>query len=178
MTKRRDALTFENALSKVAGHIGWPRTAEIVGQAERTVRNWSDPDTTASITLDAALKLDVEYHNAGGEGAPFLLCYATRIDTERLMGSPERQALIAGAARSAKEAGEAIEAILKAAHAAASLADVAIGKREIEEAISALTNSLATLQAREKALKAQERHEEDDERELARAPEVAPPIAN
>jgi hypothetical protein len=152
MTKVRSAFTFENALTQVAGHIGWERTAEIVGAAERTVRNWSDPDTTSSITLDAALKLDEEFHRAGGEGTPFLYCYATRLEATKIAATPGLAALIASAASSAKETGEAIAAVLAAATPNATIADMAIGERELEEGITALTNSLAALRARREAL--------------------------
>ncbi|MDP8995108.1 MAG: hypothetical protein M3N07_09045, partial [Pseudomonadota bacterium] len=84
MTKRRAPLTFERALTSVAALIGWPRCAEIVGKHENTVRNWSDPDTSAGITLEAALSLDVEYRKAGGDGAPMLQCYATRLEADTL----------------------------------------------------------------------------------------------
>jgi hypothetical protein len=152
MTKLRPPLSFENALTKVAGHIGWERTAAIVGQAPRTVRNWSEPDTTAKITLDAALQLDVEYHKAGGEGTPFLLCYATRVEADRIAASPELQALIDCAASAAKEGGEAVSATLHAAKPRASIADLVIAEREHEDAISAHTKSLAALRARREAL--------------------------
>lgn len=174
MTKRRHAITFENALSKVAGHIGWAKVAEICSQAERTVRNWSDPDTTSKISLDAALRLDVEYHKAGGDGAPFLLCYATSVDAARLAAAPGLEALVAAAAKAAKESGEAVAAALHAARANADRGDFAIAEREIEESLDALTNSLAALRARRKALDEQE----GSGRELARAPGVAPPIAS
>lgn len=152
MTKRRDPLTFENALSKVAGHIGWFEVARIVGQAERTVRNWSDPDTTASISLEAALKLDVAYHAAGGEGTPFLFCYATRLDAESLAACPGREELLLAAAKSAKESGEAISATLSAASPMAKLADFSIAERELEDSIGALTSALAAVRARRKAV--------------------------
>jgi hypothetical protein len=169
MTKVRPPFTFENALTQVAGHIGWPRTAEIVGQAERTVRNWSDPDTTASITLAAALKLDEEFHRAGGEGTPFLHCYATLLEATKIAASPELAALIASAATSAKETGEAIHAVLAAATPKATLADLAIGERELEEGIAALTKSLAALRARREAFQQGKGSDTD-----ARVQEVAP----
>jgi hypothetical protein len=152
MTKRRAALTFENALTQVAGHIGWQRTAEIVGTAERTVRNWSDPDTSASITLAAALKLDEEFHKAGGQGTPFLLCYATLLEAVKIATSPELAALIASAAKSARESGEAVSAMLGAATPTATIADFAIAERELEEAINAQTNALAAVRARRMAV--------------------------
>jgi len=143
MTKLRPPLTFENALTKVAGTIGWARTAEIVGFAERTVRNWSEPDTTASITLEAAWKLDVAFLEAGGDTPPFLHCYAKRVDLEALAATGGREALIAGAALAARESGEAVSATLAAAHPNATPADFAIAEREIEQAIEAKTSMLA-----------------------------------
>lgn len=148
MTKRRLPLTFENALTKVAGLIGWDETAKICGQSPRTVRNWSEPDTTASITLEACLKLDVAWHAAGGEGAPFHDCYETRLQVESYAAVPGREALIACAARAAKESGEAVSATLIAAHPAAQPADFAVAEREIEESINALHSQLAALRAR------------------------------
>lgn len=171
MTKRRLPLTFENALTKVAGHIGWAEVARICGTAENTVRNWSDPDTTARITLEAALKLDIAFHGAGGDGAPFLTCYATRRELECLAAVPGREALLTSIAKTSKEAGEAVSASLAAAHPAAERADFSIAKREIEESIEALRNQLAALCAREKAALSGE----DQELEELRAPEVAPP---
>lgn len=147
MTKLRPPLTFENALTKVAAVLGWPKTAEIVGQAERTVRNWSEPDTTARISLDAAKRLDVAYQAAGGDGAPFLQCYATQVSAELLAVHADRHDLVAGAARASKESGEAIAATLAAAHPAATAADIAIAEREIEEAIEAKTSILARVRA-------------------------------
>ena len=87
----------------------------------------------------------------------------------KIAGSPEIAALIASAASSAKETGEAIAAVLAAATPKATLADFAIGERELEESIGALTNSLAALRARRKAV------EEGTGESTVRAPEVAPP---
>lgn len=166
-------MTFENALTKVASVIGWGPVARIVGFAENTVRNWSDPDTTAKMTLEAAFRLDVEFHTAGGHGAPFLDCYTRRVETGRFEASPELQALIAGAAKTAKETGEAIEATLNAATPSAGLADISIAERELEDATAALQNSLALIRARKKALLEPQGNKESEP--PARALEVARP---
>lgn len=173
MTKVRPPLTFENALTKVAGHIGWDRVAEITKKGESTVRNWSDHDTTTSITLECALLLDAEFHKAGGDGTPFLLCYATRLEASKIASSPELAALIASAASSAKESGEAVSALLHAATHKASLADIAIAERELEEAINAQTNALAAVRARRQAL---EEGTGESLGDAVRAREVAPPL--
>lgn len=147
MTKRRAPLTFENALTRVAGLIGWDKAAAIVGQAERTVRNWSDDDTTAGIRLDAALKLDVAYATAGGDGAPFLQCYALRLEMEAAAACADSRELAKKTAAAAKEAGEAVAALIMASQPGAAPADRIIAKRETEEAITALTNTLPNLGA-------------------------------
>ncbi len=147
MTKQRPPLTFENALTTVASLLGWPEVARICGQSERCVRNWSDQDTSAGIKLDAALELDRAYEEAGGDGAPFLLCYSIRLEADLLAARPGRKALSEATALAAKEGGEAIAAAIAAARPGASMTDVALAERELEESISAQTNALAALRA-------------------------------
>lgn len=145
MTKQRAPLTFEQALTRVAGRIGWAEAAGIAGQAERTVRNWSDPDTSAAITLEKALLLDLAYLLAGGDVAPFLCCYATRLDVETVQCVDfTRDALARAAAVAATESGEALAAFFHAARTG-SQADLLIGERQCAEAIDALTNMLVYL---------------------------------
>ncbi|QQN73148.1 hypothetical protein [Croceicoccus sp. YJ47] len=148
MTKLRAPLTFELALTKIAGTIGWAGAAAILGQSERTIRNWSDPDAAAGIRLDAAELLDIAFQEAGGKGAPFLECYATRLKSalSNSMGSAE--AIAEAVANAAKEGGEAISAAITAASPGASHTDYVNAIREIEEAIEAKTNTLAAIRAR------------------------------
>jgi hypothetical protein len=178
VTKRRPPLTFENALTKTAAIIGWEEVARILGLAERTVRRWSEPDTTASITLEAALKLDIAVIDAGGDEAPFLLCYATRVDMESLAASPGRDALIAAAAEAARESGEAVAAALTAARPGASEADIILAERELEESIAAKTRLLKAVRAARRWLERWFHHQvpEEGAEETVRAPEVAQPI--
>ncbi|WP_185829150.1 hypothetical protein [Sphingomonas ginkgonis] len=155
MTKRRAALTFENALTKVAGRIGWSAVARICNRAERTVRAMSDPDVTSCVTLAQARDLDVAYRAAAAadepDGAPFLICYATQVEAAVQAACPTREVLLACASASAKEGGEAVAALLGAAHPLASLATIAGAEREIEEAIASLTASLQALRAKRDA---------------------------
>lgn len=179
MTKRRPPLTFENALTKTAGAIGWAEVARIVGQAERTVRRWSEPDTTSCISLEAAFRLDLAVLAAGGDEAPFLLCYATRVDTESLASLSGREALIAAAAAAASESGQAIAAALTAASPNASEADIAIAERELEESIAAKHKLLAAVRAARRWLERWLHHvvpEEGEADGASRAPGVAEPI--
>ena len=59
MTKVRDPLSFEKALTTVAGVLGWPRCAQITGTPESTLRNWSDPDVSGGVTFDKGEALDL-----------------------------------------------------------------------------------------------------------------------
>lgn len=148
VTKVRPALSFELALWTVAGKIGWPRVVEITGKADSTVRNWSDPDTSAAISLDDALKLDVAYRAAGGEGAPFGECYNLRLDADTAEATADSQALCRAAGELARKNGEAIEAAIAAAVPGASDKVIARAELEAEEAGHAVTRMLATLRAR------------------------------
>lgn len=148
MTKRRAPLSFELALTKVAGLIGWERAAAIVGQSERCVRNWSDPDAAAGIRMDAAEKLDIAYQEAGGNGAPFLECYALRLKAALADAFGSAEAIASAAAAAAKEGGEAISAAINAARPEASDFDYANAERELEEAINAKTVALRAIRDR------------------------------
>lgn len=151
MTKRRAPLSYELALTKVASLLGWPACALTLGQSERTVRNWSDPDASAGIRMDAAETLDLAYQEAGGVGAPFLECYATRLKTGLADGLGSAEAIAAAAAAAAKEGGEAVAAAIIAARPDASDQDFVIAEKELEEAISAKNAALAAIRQRRRA---------------------------
>lgn len=148
MTKRRPALSSELALTKIAGLIGWDRAAAIVGQAERTVRNWSDPDTSARISLDHALQLDVAFRVAGGEGPPPMLeWYAARLEADTTFACADLSLLSRKIAKAAREGGEAIAAAIDAAQPGASDLLGARAELELEESRAAITDTLATIRA-------------------------------
>ncbi len=147
MTKRRKPLTFERSLWKIAAAIGWDEAAEIVGVADRTIRNWSDPDTTAGITLDAALKLDLAFRLAGGDSAPMLQCYSTRLEADMVEACADLRALNLKIAKAAREGGEAIAAAVAAALPGATDNELARAELELEESIAASVDTLACLRA-------------------------------
>lgn len=151
MTKRRPALTIELALETVGVRIGWDEVARLAGFEQRTVRNWSDPDTTPRpedvISLALSMKLDVAYRQAGGEGAPMLQSYALRLDTETAAACADVRERAKRIAKAAKETGEALEAQILANLPGASPAAQELAKRETEQAIGALTNTLPNLGA-------------------------------
>lgn len=167
MTKRRAPLTFELALVKVAGVIGWDAAAAIVGKAPNTLRNWSDPDTSAQVSMGQALALDVAFRVAGGEGPPPMhQCYRTRLDADTALACADLATLQAQIGRSAKEGGEAIAFAIAAAQPGASDAVLIRAEQELEESLAATTDTLATIRQIRRGEAAPDR-----------APEVAPPAA-
>lgn len=182
MTKQRDALTFENALARIAGRIGWGEVARICKVKERAARNWSDPDTSSAVRLEQALALDLAFLAAGGKGPPLLYCYADRLEIALLDVAVDRHELVAGVAVAARENGEALAASLAAARPGASRADFAIAEREIEEAITAKKTILTSIRALARAL-TRRRGDDDlnaevDDCERARGLEVPPPVVS
>jgi hypothetical protein len=147
MTKVRPPLTIPNAITRVAGLIGWDAAAGAVDMIERTVRNWSDPDTPAEIPVWAAIRLDAAYIAAGGDGAPILQCYENLLDIAQAHACADSDALAEQTAVAAKESGDAVAALVRASRRGASRTDRAIAARETEEAIAALKNTLPNLAA-------------------------------
>lgn len=147
MTKPREPLTFERALTKIASQIGWPMVATIAGRSESAVRNWSDQDTSAGVRLEHALALDVAHLAAGGQGAPLLQVYQARLETELRAASADRVKLSLQIAMAAKEGGEAFEAATLAALPGASESQLVRAELELEESIAAQTNALAQVRA-------------------------------
>lgn len=145
MTKRRPPLTFHRALTTIAASIGWDQCAAICGVTERAVRNWSDPDTDAEIRLIDALRLDQAYFDHGGDHAPFHQCFGLRLDISARGHEDSARDMFNAVAAAAKESGEAVSALVKAAGPGAGIADRRRARKETEDAIGALTDSLAAL---------------------------------
>jgi len=77
MTKRREPLTYQHTLTKIAGLIGWDRAGAVCGVTSRQVRNWSDPDCETEIRLIDAERLDRAFIELGGPRAfPSAVCLA------------------------------------------------------------------------------------------------------
>lgn len=107
MTQLRAPSTFADAMTRVAGVIGWPAAAAIVRRRERTVRYWSQPNCPTAPTVDQALALDEAYAAAGGEGAPFGDAYTFQLGLQIERREACRRQLAAELADSTREAGEA-----------------------------------------------------------------------
>jgi hypothetical protein len=150
MTKTRPPHSFEMAVTRVAGRLGFDRCAAVLSAAgagnvaERTVRAWSDPGVPALPSLDQALILDLEFRRDGGGEAPILAVFARLLDAG-LEPSPDQQQLARAGARAAVEAGQAVAAILTASQPGATRQVLAVAEHEIEEAQVAFGDALAHL---------------------------------
>lgn len=147
MTKRREPLTYESTLAKVASRIGWDNCAGICGVGRRAISNWSEPDTQAGIRMIDAERLDRAFLAAGGDHAPFHQLFALRLElAEQCVADAD---LIKVAADAAKETGEAVSAMIDAA-TSSDPAKRRRAREESEEAIASLTKGLAVLDAQER----------------------------
>jgi len=147
MTKLRPPLSFEAAIAKIAGVIGWDDVARHARRSERTVRAWSEIEIAAAVTMEAALALDAAYTAAGGDGAPLLACYALRLRADSVALAACTEELARKTVTVIKEGGEAHAALVAATRPGASTAERAIAEKEVVEAMDALTNTLAILRA-------------------------------
>lgn len=149
MTKLRPPLSIEQALVRIAGQIpgDWNAMAAVTGKAERTVRNWSDPDTPDDISMRAAILLDLEFQKCGGIGAPINDVYALLLKTGQQDKFACQAELAAATIAEVKESADAIAAQIAAAQPGATRSDIDRAIREKEEDIAAATRSLALLRA-------------------------------
>ena len=147
MTKLREPMTYEAALTEVAARIGWDNVAAICGVKQRAARFWSDPDCQTHIRMIDAERLDRAFLGAGGAFAPFHRMLALRLEIPARAGPGADLAACAMAA--AKEAGEAIAAMVAAAAHPDDPRLLRDAARETQEAVLAMNDELAALGARQ-----------------------------
>jgi hypothetical protein len=111
----------------------------------RTVTNWSEPDTSATILLEDAFALELAYRRTGGEGSPFADCFVSRIKAEQHSDVSTAEEMTRRVAKQIKEGGEANAAVVMALAPNATDADLALARRELEESIEAQQSTLALL---------------------------------
>lgn len=139
MTKARPPLTFYRALSRIADLIGWDGCAAVCEKSEWTMRKYADPDAEREISLRDAMRLDMAFARAGGDGAPLLQAYALRLEVESLR---DDDGCIVGLAReAARESGEAIDALLGLTHGGNAKAAL----KEAEDAHAAFGKTIVAL---------------------------------
>lgn len=146
MTKARNPSTFADAVTRIAGRIGWSAMADAVGKTERAVRNWSDPDMDRHPSIQDALALDAAYLAAGGGEPPIMAVYQLQLD--RAVQAPADSAALARATGNvATEVGQAVAALVQVTLPGASQADRVVAERELTEAIDAMVSAKQQLGA-------------------------------
>lgn len=113
MTALRAPNTFAEAMTRVAGVIGWPTCATMAKRKERAVRYWSETACTATPSIGLALAYDAAYQAAGGDGAPFRDAYLFQFEEVTTRQGACRRQLADAIADVARESGEAIAATLE-----------------------------------------------------------------
>jgi hypothetical protein len=146
MTKARAPSTFADAVTRIAGRVGWTAMAEAVGKTERCVRNWSDPDMHREPCLDDALALDALYLEAGGGEAPIASVYLVLLK-RAAQPTPDTEALTGATCRAAKEVGEAVAALVEATQPGAHQRVRVVAEKEIADAVEALQGAAEVLSA-------------------------------
>jgi hypothetical protein len=147
MTKLRPPISFEQAMDRIAGVMGWGGMATVLALTENAVRKKGDPDCPGSLTYDEAFRLDVAYHAAGGEGFPLHDGYALRLKIAIDERRADAAELVRAIGKAAREGGEAVHAMLAAAEPGANAFTRQTALREGQEAMDALTAAMAGISA-------------------------------
>jgi len=147
VTKVRAPLTLDRALARIAGQLpgGWLEMGKLVDRSERQVRAWGDPDSPDVINMPAAIKLDIAFQGAGGQGAPIHDVYALLLQTGRSEAFADQLDLAVHASVAIREQAEAACAQIRCTMPGAEAKDIATAVRETEEAIDAATATLTVL---------------------------------
>lgn len=144
MTKAREHLTFEHAVTKVAALIGYDGAAEACGKGERTVRWWSDPDSERCPCIEDALALDLAFLKAGGAEAPLFTVYMRRIEEAALLPA-QLAAALAASSDAIRKSGEFGADAVMAAQPGAPHKLIARARAEAEDAASAFIEAARKL---------------------------------
>ena len=138
MTKHRAPLTIDAALARIAGQLGdWGRVAQAVDRSESLVRAWGDPERRETIPLPDAVKLDLAYRDAGGDGSPFFETMAYLLDQAGMFRFADEIALGRLAAHVIRECGEASSMLVLSAQPGSNLSDFRDTLVHVDEAIDA-----------------------------------------
>ncbi len=138
MTLLRAPRTYSEAITRIAGVIGWDRICKITGRANRTVRHWSQPNCLTVPPIDQAQALDAAYIAEGGQGAPFFDAFEFQLGLQLERQEACTRELLAEIAIATKECGDAIAAALGVVSSNASPLNAHRAFAEAEEASRAL----------------------------------------
>lgn len=138
MTKHRPPLSVHAALDRIAGTFpgGYADLANLLGRKEHTCRAWADPARREKVSVEDAIRADLEFQAAGGIGAPIFETYSLQLE----QAGGDRFALQHSIGRLLpdllRENSEAEVALVLAAQPGATDADRRFAKRETGEAIA------------------------------------------
>jgi hypothetical protein len=155
MTQARIPDTFTDAMANIIVVIGAGEAARIATEvarrspayAERTMYDWSHPDTGSLPTLRQALAFDAAYQAAGGEGAPFRDAFAQQLENAVEAADACRRTLVTESATFVREAAEVTEALFHAAQPGASphaIHRALVEAQQVERAARPLRRRLAS----------------------------------
>jgi len=148
MTRVRPPSSTEQAINRIVGVIGWKGIADTLSVTNSAARKKADPDCRYNrLSFDEALKLDIAYRRAGGDGAPLHEAHALRLSLAEAETTSTNMAIQLAAGAASKEAGEAVSWAIIAAQPGATAYDRERAMREIKEAMDALQVAYAKLGA-------------------------------
>jgi hypothetical protein len=150
VTLRRAPLTIDAALARIAGQLpaGWSDIAMTVDRSESLVRAWGNPERREQICLADAVKLDIAYRAAGGDGAPLYETYGWQLEDAGMFRFADEIALGRLAATAIREGGEAHAALVLASLPGVDPAHQTQTLREVDEAIASLQSARIHVAAR------------------------------
>lgn len=145
--KPRDPHSWADAVTRIAGAIGWTAAARVVRKSQALVRAWSDPATGKRPSLDQALALSAAYAATGADDAPFLDAFEFQLCARVEARDPCRRALTADVAAVAREIGEALASALTCTSPGSSPLDAHRALADAQEAERAVDRLLLRLAA-------------------------------
>ena len=138
MTHLRAPRTYAEAVTRIAGAIGWDRVASLTGRTERAARYWSQPNKKTVPSIAQAQALDAAYIAAGGQGSPYLEAFEFLLGVQIERQEACTRELLNEIATASKEFGEAMAAAIRVTQSNASPQDVFVAFAEVEQAARAI----------------------------------------
>ncbi len=130
----------------IVARLGAAAVRAIAGKADRTIRDWADPDTPRTPPIATCFALDCAWRAAGGAGAPFFDTYRRLLDREAvaiagvdLSNLPDLTGIVI------REGADAKIALMTAMLPGATDRDFREAVREVEESIAAYEATIPLL---------------------------------
>ncbi|MBM7407085.1 MULTISPECIES: hypothetical protein [Sphingomonas] len=138
MTKVRPPLSIEDALRGLIKTIGVDRARKATGRSKSYLEQLTNPDLRYRLTVDDAIKLDLEHASVSNGVMPILESYGVLVEAKRAERCEDAAELMRRIVDSVKEGGEAHAALIAASMPGASKTEKDKAIREWAEACTAL----------------------------------------